>query len=248
MSQPPDPALSTVRVILLQARAEPYIQQQEVDCFADRSGILADQITTISVLTDPLGASLLDDCDALMIGGAGAYDAWRDYDWMPALLELSRESTRRKVPTFGSCWGHQILARALGGEVQHDGAKAEMGTCYVDLTDAGVSDELMGTLPRRFYANQGHHDRVTVLPPGAVELAVSDTQPHQAFRMGDAPVFGTQFHPELDAASERERLIFYRNHYPEGGDDAAFAAKLESLHDTTHADDLLRTFLKLYAT
>ncbi len=247
MSHPTDPTLAHVRVTLLQARAEPYIQQQEVDCFAERSGITADQITTVSVLADDLGDALLADCDALLIGGAGAFDAWREYDWMPHLLALAQTAVERQLPTFGSCWGHQILARALGGEVQHDGEKAEMGTLYVDLTEAGAADSLLGTLPRRFLANQGHHDRVTTLPPGAIELAISDTQPHQSFRMPDAPVYGTQFHPELDAARERERLIFYRDHYPEGGDDAAFAATLAALHDTTHADDLLRTFLRLYA-
>jgi GMP synthase (glutamine-hydrolysing) len=243
----PHPKLASLRIVLLQARAEPYIQQQEVDCFAERSGISADQIEAVSVLTDPLGEGLLDRCDALMIGGAGAYDAYRDYDWMPELLELSRSAAARKLPTFGSCWGHQILARALGGEVRHDGALAEMGTFEVELTDAGAADPLFGTLPRRFLANQGHHDRVTRLPHGAVELAISASQPHQAFRLADAPVFGTQFHPELDAERERERLVFYREHYPEGGDDEAFAQTLASLHDTTHADDLLRTFLLTHA-
>jgi GMP synthase (glutamine-hydrolysing) len=247
LAPPPDPDLADVRVVLLQARSEPAIQQQEVECFAERSRIRPAQIRAVSVLDGGLGADVLDGADALMIGGAGAYDAYRDYDWMPSLLGLVQRVVERGLPTFGSCWGHQIIARALGGEVRHDAQRAEMGTLEVRLTDAGTRDALFSRLPRTFLANQGHHDRVTRLPAGAVELAVSSSQPHQAFRLGDAPIFGTQFHPELDAARERERLVFYRDYYPEGGSDEEFAALLGALHDTTHADDLLWHFLRQFA-
>ena len=93
----------------------------------------------------------------------------------------------------------------------------------------------------------GHHDRVSVLPPGAVELARNDTAPNQAFRLAEAPVYGAQFHPELDEAAERSRLVAYRAHYPEAGGDDAFQAMLDALRPTPHADGLLRRFLEVYA-
>lgn len=93
----------------------------------------------------------------------------------------------------------------------------------------------------------GHHDRVRRLPPGAVELAAND-QPHQAFRLRRAPVYGTQFHSELDADRERERLIHYRDHYREDLPSAEeFEAVLNSLAPTTAVDGLLHRFLCVHA-
>jgi GMP synthase (glutamine-hydrolysing) len=92
----------------------------------------------------------------------------------------------------------------------------------------------------------GHHDRVAELPPGAVELARNE-QPNQAFRVDDAPMYGTQFHSELDAESERERLIAYREYYREDlPDEDQFQRVLDDLAETTEVDHLLRDFLRVY--
>src|SRR5690606_39506076 len=118
-----------------------------------------------------------------MIGGAGEFSATEDYPWMGPVLDLVRYAYEIDFPTFGSCWGHQLFARALGGRIIHDSELAELGCHPVSLTDAGRDDPLFGNFPDRFLANMGHHDRVEMLPPDGVELAGSDTQPHQAFRM-----------------------------------------------------------------
>ena len=86
---------------------------------------------------------------------------------------------------------------------------------------------------------------VAELPPGdyTVELARDDTQPFQAFRIGDRPMYGTQFHSELDAARERERLICYRANYPEIETEEEFQQVLADLRETTEVDNLLHEFL-----
>lgn len=60
-------------------------------------------------------------------------------------------------------------------------------------------------------------------------------------------MYGTQFHSELDAETERQRLVAYRGHYPEMADDKPFQAVLDSLRDSPDADELLKRFLLLYA-
>jgi GMP synthase (glutamine-hydrolysing) len=172
------------------------------------------------------------------------YSATEDYPWMENALALIREAAGRSLPTFGSCWGHQMIARALGGTVVHDPGRAEFGCREVVLTDAGRRDRLFRDFPARFLANMGHHDRVTALPEGGIELADNDVQPFEAFRIAGKPIYGTQFHSELDARRERERLHRYRGHYSDTiPDEAAFQAILDNLAETSEVDHLLHDFL-----
>ena len=236
-----------LRVRLVQIRDQADVLAEERASFAARCGLDVAQVSTTNALWEPLTSAALDGADALFVGGAGAYSATSTFVWTDALVTLLHEAARRGLPTFGACWGHQFLARAFGGTVVHDAHRAEMGTHPVSLTDAGRADALFAGVPDTFDAQMGHHDRVATLPPRAVELATNATAPFQAFRLGDAPVYGAQFHPELNVEAERSRLVAYRAHYPEGGDDAAFAAMLAALRPTPHADGLLRRFLDLYA-
>ena len=240
-------SIDSVTVLLLQARTSAQMERQERSCFLERGRLRAEQLTSRSVLRDPLPPRLLNGVDAVLVGGAGEYSAHHDFPWMPGLIDFIRRIAQEKRPLFGSCWGHQVIARALGGRVAHDSARSELGCRNVLLTDVGVRDPLFSTLPASFKANTGHHDRVVELPEGAVELACND-QSNQAFRMRDWPCYGTQFHSELDAKRERERLVEYRDYYRDDmPDDNEFQAMLDALTDTPEVDDLLHRFLKMYA-
>lgn len=233
-----------INLLLIQARDTPEMEHQEQQCFIERCGIAAHQLRCLNVVRDPLDEQELADADVLMIGGAGEYSAWTTYPWMEGLLYLIQQSYKAKLPTFGSCWGHQLMARAMGGKVAYDYERVEFGCREVRLTAAGQADPLFGTFPTVFRANMGHRDRVVRLPEGAIELARNDLQPNQAFRMPDAPFYGTQFHSELDAERERERLIVYREHYiRELGSEELFQEILDDLADTSEVDTLLSDFL-----
>lgn len=237
------PALSDLRILLLQARDTEDIRLQEEACFREHCRVRDDQILAVKVQSEPLEADMLNHADVVMIGGAGEYSATGSYPWMPALLDLIRQIADRGMPAFGSCWGHQVIARALGGRVVHDSDLAEIGCGPMMLTEAGRKDPVFGKFPARFLANMGHHDRVSTLPPDAVELAVSETQGNQAFRMGGLPIYGTQFHSELDAQRMRKRFDKYRGNYPELTDEETFQTLKASLADTTEVDRLLHDFL-----
>ena len=241
------PRFEDVKVLLVQARSTPDIEVQEQECFLERCRIEPPQLSTRSVLRDVLGPDLVEAYDAVMIGGAGEFSAVDDYEWMPGLLDFIRVCYDRHIPTFGACWGHQLIARALGGRVIHDSSLAEMGCHPVTLTESGHSDIVFRSFPHRFLANMGHHDRVVELPPDGIELARSDSQPYQAIRIAGRPMYSTQFHSELDAHRERERLYRYREHYPEIGSDVSFQAVLANLAETSEVDHLLHDFLITYA-
>lgn len=241
------PDLDRVRVRLIQVRTKPAVLAEEQRSFADRCGLDVGAFALTNAVTDEISPALLDGVDAVMIGGAGAYSVTQTYGWTQSLIDLCHACADRGVPLFGSCWGHQFIGRAFGGTVINDPGRSEMGTHEVERTDAGRRDPLFSTLPDRFATQMGHQDRVSRLPEGAVELARNGCAPFQAFRLGDLPIYGTQFHSELDAETTRQRLVTYRAHYPEMADGPRFEAILDALAPSPEADDLLRRFLLLYA-
>lgn len=222
------------------------MEHQEQDCFLERCRIDAHQLDSLNLpLMDEVPApNVLDEYDAFFIGGAGEYSATQDYDWMPFALDLIRYAHDASLPTFGSCWGHQLIARALGGRVEHDPHRAELGCHNINLTEAGKHDELFAPFPDSFLANMGHHDRVTVLPKGGIELADNHSQPNEAFRIEGKPMYGTQFHSELDRKREGERLIKYRKFYIDQlHSEETFQVVMDSLQETTEVDHLMYDFL-----
>lgn len=109
-------------------------------------------------------------------------------DWLPALVEA-------EVPILGVCYGHQLLAQAMGGEVGYHPQGKEVGTREIELLPACAADPLFRSLPPSFLAHTTHAQTVLHLPPGAVRLAANLHEPNHAFRLG-ARAWGVQFHPE----------------------------------------------------
>jgi GMP synthase-like glutamine amidotransferase len=155
------------------------------------------------VVFDLTAGEMPDDprqCEAWLIGGS-RLDAHGDDGFVPDLVDFSAATQRAGIPQVGICFGHQVLARALGGTVER-----------ADGWGAGVRTyELVGSapwiepspLPREEVAIvASHRDQVTRLPPDADLLLRAPYCPIAGFRVGDT-VFGVQGHPEFDAALSR---------------------------------------------
>jgi GMP synthase (glutamine-hydrolysing) len=99
---------------------------------------------------------------------------------------------------LGLCFGHQLLAAALGGDVGANPRGVELCTTTVTLTDAAQTDPLFAGLTPQLQVHAAHFHTVLQPPPGITVLASNDMDPHHAVRF--APnVWGVQFHPELEA-------------------------------------------------
>lgn len=116
--------------------------------------------------------------------------------WLPGAEQWLRGLVARGVPVLGICYGHQLLARALGGAVDYRDRGIEIGTATVFRTKAARADGLLRSLPEAFPAQVVHRQFVRHLPRGAVVLATSNEEPHHAFRIGSR-AWGLQFHPEF---------------------------------------------------
>jgi len=134
--------------------------------------------------------------DGVVVTGSRSSVYWDD-DWIPRLVEYVADAHDAGVPVLGVCFGHQVLAEALGGTVE-DMGEYEIGYREVERTR---DDPIFEGVPESMTVFTTHSDAVTGLPPGAELLAENDYGVH-AFRVGDS--VGVQFHPEYDNETAEE--------------------------------------------
>jgi len=172
-----------VRFLLLQVRnPDDPMLRQEVRCFARSFACDESQIEVFDLLSGAPGPDALGRADVVLLGGSGDYSVARGGPWLAAALEAMAALYEAGKPTFASCWGFQAMARALGGQVVTDHARAEVGTVWLRLTDEGKRDPVFDHLEDRFQVLIGHEDIVTELPRGATLLASSERVENEALR------------------------------------------------------------------
>ncbi|MDP2312396.1 MAG: type 1 glutamine amidotransferase [Pseudomonadota bacterium] len=223
--------------------------QQELRCFRDTTGLASLEIVHASAA--PLDDRLLDEARMFFFGGSGAYSVLDPHPWVRQMLDFLVRVVDRKVPAWASCFGFQGLSLALGGEVNRDDARQELGVYSIDLTAAATDDPLFGPLPARFHAQLGHHDHVDRLPAGVTLLCTGTGAmiENQAFKVNNAPFWATQFHPELNKATTFERWNYYRSLYSK--DEASAAATdraMAEAPDTLEVQTVMRRFAEWAAT
>ena len=134
-----------------------------------------------------------DECDGWLLTGSrcSAYD---DEPWIAALSSFVRELHTADAPTVGICFGHQLLAHALGGRVE----RASAGWGVGPHTIATVGGDRW---PLLFM----HQDQVLELPPDATVVGSTDHCPIAMLQIGSS-MLGMQAHPEFTADYERALL------------------------------------------
>lgn len=232
-------------ILLLQVRSDPAPELQEQRCFLELGGVDPDDMDFYNLVDRPrIAWDDVEGYDVLLIGGAGVHSATEIYDFTQPLQGVLLRWIDTGRPFLGSCWGHHFLAWAYGGELVTDPEREEVGTFDVDLTKDGRRDEIFRELPDTFAAQLGHHDRVATLPEGFYELARSERCRNQAIRYRDLPVYGTQFHCEMEERHIRERLKMYPDEYVEG--DGIDKTLDRILGPSPDAPRVLRRFFELY--
>ncbi|MEM7193736.1 MAG: GMP synthase [Pseudomonadota bacterium] len=135
----------------------------------------------------------VSDFEGYLISGSrhGVYDG---YPWIDRLSEFVRTCYARQIKTVGICFGHQLIAQALGGVAE----KADVGWGF------GIHRSFMTKSPDWDGEEQDsgfnlvviHQDQVTALPPGFETFAHSDFCPHGVIS-DNKLALGIQGHPEF---------------------------------------------------
>lgn len=120
-------------------------------------------------------------------------------DWSERSAAWLADMIERGKPVFGVCYGHQLMAWALGGRVGDLPGGPERGAFELTLTSAGTHDPLLQGLPPHFAAYLSHVQSVLAPPAGAQVLGGSARDPYQLLRYGPN-AFSMQPHPEFTPA------------------------------------------------
>ncbi len=150
---------------------------------------------TIYSIVDMEFPSSTSDAEGWLITGS-RHGTYESCDFIPPLEALIRDIHERQLPLSGICFGHQIIAQALGGKVEK-----YSGGWSVGHTEYNFEDEVT-TL------NAWHQDQVTELPPDAIATGSSSFCKFAFLEYG-SHIFSVQAHPEF-SADFIEGLIDYR--------------------------------------
>lgn len=162
------------------------------------------EVLRFAVLDGEIPAAA-DVADLWVITGS-RHGVYEDHPWIAPFENFIRSCRDASVPMIGICFGHQIIAQALGGRVEKSGKGWGLGVHQYDIIPANKSLEQLGdTLSLQAV----HQDQVVDVPQGAERLARSQFCENAALLY---PGFALTFqgHPEFGPAFVRDLLTLRR--------------------------------------
>lgn len=198
---------------------------------------------TIGVVDVEHGAALpaIESCAGVVITGSHSM-VTDNLPWSVQLEQWLRDALKAALPILGVCYGHQLLARAAGGDVANHPQGKEVGTVAIQRLPACDGDPLLGALPSSFLAHTTHLQSVLTLPVGAIRLASNRFEPNHAFRLGER-AYGVQFHPEYSVDIMRAYIEAQQEPLESAGRDVAVL--LDGVRDTPDAAQVMTRFVDL---
>lgn len=200
-------------------------------------GVMRQTVKIVDVQKESLPNTT--DFDGILVSGAHEMVSDR-HGWSEDTAAYLKTAVECETPILGICYGHQLLAHAMGGVVDNHPKGPEIGTVEISLTDNAKDDPIFGKFPKTFTAHVTHTQSVLTLPAGAVVLAENSYEPYHAFRIGKC-AWGVQFHPEYDSIISREYALFQKSKLKDPD------SILSSIQDTPEANTLLRKFAEYCA-
>jgi GMP synthase-like glutamine amidotransferase len=167
--------------------------------------LLSDELLRFDTyaVVDGVVPGSVTDADGWLITGA-KYAAYENRDWIGNLERLIREIYDARIPMIGICFGHEIIAQALGGRVEKSSRGWTVGPVCYERNDLKKTQTMLAW----------HQDQVTVKPAHA-ELVGSSTDCENAILRYGSTVMTYQGHPEITPDYIRDLLRFQGQHLSE---------------------------------
>ncbi|HED15100.1 MAG TPA: GMP synthase [Gammaproteobacteria bacterium] len=150
------------------------------------------------------------DCDAYISTGS-RQSVYSDIDWVRQFSALVVELATNNLPFVGICFGHQMLAQALGGRVERATVGWGVGISTARILQATswmATDPSTATPDYRLIIS--HQDQITSLPDATTVLAGNDFCPFGMIQVGQN-MLGIQGHPEFSKDYSRELMMIRRD-------------------------------------
>jgi GMP synthase-like glutamine amidotransferase len=177
-----------------------------------------------SVIQGEMPASIYD-CDGWLITGS-RHGVYENLDWMLKLQDFIGELAQAEIPLVGICFGHQIIAQALGGEVAKSDKGWGVGLQHYRIDQA---QPWMSDAPKHVGIYAFHQDQVVKCPQTASVFSSSDFCPYAGLSYGNS-IISVQAHPEFSEDYEHALLDIY-------GGDIVPAKIAESARETMSQGD-----------
>lgn len=170
--------------------------------FLDATGLGPGEARIWQVFRDEPLAEPPDAFAGVIITGSAAM-LTQPEDWMETAAAWLRAAVKCATPTLGVCFGHQLLAHALGGRVGRNPQGLESGTVDVRLAAKSADDELFHILPEVAPFQVHHYESIIDLPRGTEVIGFNAHDAFHALRFAPK-AWGVQFHPEITADIMRD--------------------------------------------
>jgi GMP synthase (glutamine-hydrolysing) len=177
----------------------------------------------------------LEAYDGVILSGSRTRAA-DDAPWITKEMDAIRKLRALKIPTFGICYGEQLIARTFGATA---GPAKQYEYGWVEIE--AKSSPLFEGLPKKFYSFEYHQDEVSTLPKDFKLTAESHDCPVQAFDVDGAPMWGVQFHPERGAEHGKRSIA----NAQKDGRQVQNAGRTDELFDRSIGETIFRNFLKM---
>ena len=200
------------------------------DMFADLLGP-AFEIETFRVEKGELPPAGAHGAYLLSGSPAGVYDS---LPWIAPLMDFIRSADGAKM--IGVCFGHQVMAQALGGQVIKSPKGWGAGLHRYTVVRSEPWIDTAGTIA----VPASHQDQVVVQPPNTEVVAASEFTPFASLAWQDRPAISFQFHPEFSVGYAKALI---EKRYDKVNDPAAALASLDAPNDNQVVGGWIRNFL-----
>ena len=177
------------------------------------------------------------DCDGYLTTGS-RYGVNDGFAWIDALEKFVVDLDDAKIKFVGICFGHQMLAKALGGQVKVSDQGWGVG---ITRNDVDIEKDWMSPAQKSFNLVVSHHEQVTRLPQGVEVLASSDFCPYYMLQFNDH-MMSIQGHPEFSKAYSSALMDKRADRIPA---DRISSGRC-SLSETSHDDVMMQWIVNFF--